>query len=179
MSKQEFNWTPIRTAFCEQMLVCDFNQTKAYKAAGGTAKHPDRAAGQIYALPEIKQRIEELKAQRSKRTQIDADYVLNRHYEIDQMDFIDILNDDLSFKPIQEWPKVFRQFINAFDLAELYEGRGDDREIAGVLKKIKWPDKLKNLELLGKHTSVQAYSDKVELEAGKSLKELMQDLANE
>ncbi|MAY41683.1 MAG: terminase small subunit [Oceanospirillaceae bacterium] len=161
------------------MLVHDFNATAAYKAAGGTAKHADRAAGQIYALPEVKARIEELKAQRSERTKIDADYVLNRHYEIDQMDFIDILNDDLSFKSIHEWPKVFRQFIGSFELAELYEGRGDDREIAGVLKKIKWPDKLRNLELLGKHTSVQAYSDKVELEVGKSLAELMKEVAEE
>lgn len=161
------------------MLVCSFVATDAYKAAGGKAKHPDQAAEQIYKIPEVKARIEELKAERSERTKIDADYVLNRHYEIDQMDFIDILNDDLSFRPLQEWPKVFRQFIGSFELAELYEGRGDDREIAGVLKKIKWPDKLRNLELLGKHTSVQAYSEKLELEAGKSLADLMREVAKE
>jgi phage terminase small subunit len=161
------------------MLVCNFVATDAYKAAGGKAKHPDQAAEQIYKIPQVKQRIEELKAERCERTKVDADYVLNRHYEIDQMDFIDILNDDFSFKPINKWPKIFRQFLNGFDLAEFYDGKGDDREIAGVLKKIKWPDKLKNLELLGKHTSVQAYSDKLELEAGKSLAELMREVAKE
>ncbi|MDR0068187.1 terminase small subunit, partial [Acinetobacter sp. 11520] len=36
----------------------------------------------------------------------------------------------------------------------------DDGE--GWLKKIKWPDKVKNLELLGKHISVGAFKDKVE-----------------
>ena len=30
-----------------------------------------------------------------------------------------------------------------------------------MLKKIKWPDKLKNLELLGKHVNVQAFKEQV------------------
>lgn len=30
---------------------------------------------------------------------------------------------------------------------------------AALLKKIKWPDKVKNLELLGKHVSVQAFKE--------------------
>lgn len=35
-------------------------------------------------------------------------------------------------------------------------------ETETILKKIKWPDKLKNLELLGRHVDVQAFKDKVE-----------------
>lgn len=31
-----------------------------------------------------------------------------------------------------------------------------------LLKKIKWPDKVKNLELLGKHVSVQAFKEQME-----------------
>ena len=37
------------------------------------------------------------------------------------------------------------------------------REQIGWLKKIKWPDKIKNLELLGKHIAVNAFKEKVEL----------------
>ena len=33
-----------------------------------------------------------------------------------------------------------------------------------LLKKIKWPDKVKNLELLGRHVSVQAFKDNVKNE---------------
>ncbi|CAM8022893.1 hypothetical protein MOMOMMO210B_20105 [Morganella morganii] len=43
----------------------------------------------------------------------------------------------------------------------MYEGRGDDREMVGLLKKIKWPDKVRNLELLGKHVHVQAFREQV------------------
>ncbi len=30
-----------------------------------------------------------------------------------------------------------------------------------MLKKIKWPDKIKNLEMLGKHVAVQAFRERV------------------
>lgn len=36
--------------------------------------------------------------------------------------------------------------------------------MVGILKKIKWPDKVKNLELLGRHVSVQAFKDNVKNE---------------
>jgi phage terminase small subunit len=81
--------------------------------------------------------------------------VLNRLIEIDQMDIIDILNDDGVVKPIGKWPKVWRQFLSGMDVTEL---KGKESE-AGFLKKIKWPDKLRNLELIGKHLGV--WSDKV------------------
>jgi phage terminase small subunit len=32
-----------------------------------------------------------------------------------------------------------------------------------ILKKIKWPDKVKNLELIGKHVEVQAWRERQEL----------------
>nr|WP_164508640.1 hypothetical protein [Halomonas aestuarii] len=72
------------------------------------------------------------------------------------MDVIDILNDDGGLKPIRDWPKVWRTTISGLDLSELWEGHGDERQLVGLLKKIKWPDKPKNLELLGKHVAVQA-----------------------
>jgi len=34
----------------------------------------------------------------------------------------------------------------------------------GILKKIKWPDKVRNLELFGKHVTVQAFKDNVKNE---------------
>ncbi len=32
-----------------------------------------------------------------------------------------------------------------------------------IIKKIKWPDKVKNRELIGRHIEVQAFKDKVDL----------------
>ncbi|GAB3287837.1 terminase small subunit [Parahaliea aestuarii] len=34
--------------------------------------------------------------------------------------------------------------------------------MTGLLKKIKWPDKLRNLELLGKHVAVGAFRETID-----------------
>jgi len=39
------------------------------------------------------------------------------------------------------------------------EGCGEVREVFDILKKIKWPDKVRNPELPGKHISVQAFRE--------------------
>jgi phage terminase small subunit len=99
---------------------------------------------------------------RAKRTEIDADHVLRRLAEIDDMDVADILNADGSIKPVKDWPKVWRRSISGMDVSEIFSGAGDDKALAGLLKKIKLPDKLKNLELMGKHVSVGAFKDVVD-----------------
>mgnify|MGYP003622530809 FL=1 len=45
-------------------------------------------------------------------------------------------------------------------MVEEFSGHGESREQRGWLKKIKWPDKVKNLELIGKHVNVQAWREK-------------------
>lgn len=89
----------------------------------------------------VKSRLAELLEERNQRNKVDADYVLQRLVEIDQMDVIDILNNDMSIKPLNERPQCWRRYIVGFDLAEIFEGKGEDREMVGILKKIKWPIK--------------------------------------
>jgi phage terminase small subunit len=91
----------------------------------------------------------------AEEAQVDATYVLKRLVEIDQMDVLDIMDENLNMKPLKEWPKIWRQYINNIESIELSDGEG-------WLKKIKWPDKVKNLELIGKHVSVGAFKDKIE-----------------
>ena len=119
-------------------------------------------ASELCRKPNIAARIAELMAERCERTAVDADYVLNRLVDIDQMDVLDIMNDDGSLKPLTSWTKIWRSFISGMEVSELYDGSGDQKILAGVMKKIKWPDKVKNLELIGRHVNVQAFRDKVE-----------------
>jgi len=75
------------------------------------------------------------------------------------MDVLDIMKDDMSIKPVSQWPASWRWYLSGFDLTEMFDGRGEEREMVGILKKIKWPDKVRNLELLGKHISVQPFRE--------------------
>lgn len=151
--------TPKQKCFVAEYLK-DLNATQAADRAGYKAKRLDQCGFELLRKPEIAEAIEAEMEKRRERTEIDADYVLKRLVEIDKMDVLDIMTDDMALKPVSQWPNVWRQYLSGFDLAEMFEGRGDEREMVGILKKIKWPDKTKNLELLGRHFGM--FKDKVE-----------------
>ncbi|HHQ6550895.1 TPA: terminase small subunit [Serratia fonticola] len=147
--------------FCREYLI-DLNATQAAIRAGYSERTARALGCENLTKPDIQIRIADLKAQRNEQVNIDAAYVLRRLVEIDQMDVLDIMTDDMSIKPVSEWPASWRRYLSGFDLADMFEGRGEDREMVGILKKIKWPDKVKNLELLGKHVSVMAFKEQID-----------------
>ncbi|WP_391487144.1 terminase small subunit [Leclercia tamurae] len=141
--------------FCREYLV-DLNATQAAIRAGYSEKTANEQGAQNLAKLSIAQRIAELKAERNEAVGVNAEYVLRRLVDIDGMDVLDILLSNGELKPIKDWPKVWRTSLSGMDVTEMAG------ESAGLLKKIKWPDKVKNLELLGKHIDVQAFKEKVE-----------------
>ncbi|WP_186158978.1 terminase small subunit [Burkholderia gladioli] len=152
--------TPKQQAFVDEYLI-DLCAAAAARRAGYSVKTADRIGERLLRKIEVQTSIAAAMAKRAERVQVDAAYVVQRLVEIDKMDVLDILNDDMSLKPVSGWPRVWRQYLSGFDLAEMFEGSGDERAMVGVLKKIKWPDKVKNLELLGRHFSI--FNDKLEL----------------
>ncbi|EMH4076955.1 TPA: terminase small subunit [Serratia marcescens] len=140
--------------FCREYLI-DLNATQAAIRAGYSTKTANRTASENLSKPDIQLRISELKVQRNDLVGINATYVLNRLVEIDRMDVLDILNSSGELKPVSEWPTVWRTTLSGLDILEMVaEGNS-----AATLKKIKWPDKVKNLELLGKHIEVNAFKE--------------------
>ncbi|CAB5572954.1 TPA: terminase small subunit [Pseudomonas aeruginosa] len=148
--------------FVDEYLI-DLNATQAAIRAGYSTRRATEIGYQLLQRPEVAQAIQAAMAERSKRTEVEADYVIRRLREIDEMDVLDILEDDGSFRSIRDWPRVWRQFLSGIEIAELFEGRGDDRRIAGVLRKVKWPDKLRNLELLSRHVGTESAALDLEL----------------
>ena len=95
---------------------------------------------------------------------VDANYVLNRLIDIDQMDVLDIFDDAMeNLLPLNLWPKAWRQSISSVEVNEIHDFIDGDKVNIGLLKKIKWPDKVKNLELIGKHTSIKAWDKDINL----------------
>ena len=154
------NLTPKQELFCHEYIL-DLNATQAAVRAGYSKKTANRISAKLMSKVGIQNLITELQVERNNRVQIDADYILKRLVEIDKMDALDIHNDDGSLKDMKDWPLVWRQFICGLELAEMRNG--DDEVMAVTIKKIKWPDKVKNLELLGRHVIVGAFKDKLEV----------------
>jgi phage terminase small subunit len=148
--------TPKQEMFCLEYLI-DLNATQAAIRAEYSEATAKAQGCRLLTNVYVQERIQEAFAERSSAVKVDANYVLQKLHEIAEMDVLDILNNDMSFRSISDWPKVWRQYISSFDMAEMFEVKDDQKEMVGILKKIKWPDKVKNLELLGKHTSVKAF----------------------
>ena len=148
------NLTPKQQRFVEEYLI-DLNATQAAIRSGYSGKTAKEIGSENLTKPNIAKAIQEAQNKRTEQTQIDSAYVLKRLVEIDQMDVLDIMDDDGNVKPLRDWPKVWRQFVSNIETISM-------EDEAGWLKKIKWPDKVKNLELIGKHVSVGAFKDKIE-----------------
>ena len=147
--------TAKQEAFCLEYLK-DLNATQAAIRAGYKENAARQTGSDNLSKPVIAEKIAFLKAERSESTKIDAQYVLRRLREIDELDIIDILNDDLGgFRPLSEWPKSWRISISGFDIKTIIEG--GETPVESLVQKIKWPDKTKNLELIGRHVDVGAW----------------------
>lgn len=157
---------------CQVYVLEGLTQVAAWRIAFPKSKCKKKStqavsACELFRRPQVKARVAELmekKAEVAEREfEVNAKYVLGRLVEIDRMDVIDIMTDSGDLLPIREWPPVWRQFIQQFEIEEVFAGRGDERLNVGLLKKIKWPDKIRNLELLGKHIDVSAFKENIGL----------------
>ncbi|WP_251877024.1 terminase small subunit [Achromobacter sp. Marseille-Q4954] len=110
--------------FVDEYLV-DLNATQAAIRAGYSRKTASSQGERLLRNVEIAAALAAAQHERSARVKIDADYVLARMVEIDQMDVLDIMTDRMELKPVSEWPRVWHQYLSGFDLSELFEGAGD------------------------------------------------------
>lgn len=124
----------------------DLNATQAAIRAGYAKKGAKDQAYQLMQQPEVAEAIEKAMGERSKRLQVDADYVLHRLTEIDQLDLADIFDLDGKLMPIRQWPLIWRQMVKEVDMKT---------------GKVKFHDKLRALELIGKHVNVNAFREQV------------------
>ena len=150
--------------YCEERLK-NPDQTACAIAAGYSAASAAQAASRLEADPRVQERIAHLRQARSRRTKIDADTVLLKLAEMVEADVGDILDDAGAIKPIKQWPEVWRKSVSAFDVLEIDDGT----DVRTTLKKVKLLDKVKILELIGRHVDVSAFRDKVEVDVNFSL----------
>lgn len=153
--------------FCREYIK-DLNATQSAIRAGYSERTADVQGCRLLGNDKVASRISELKAQRVDEVRTDANYVLKRLLEIDSLDIADILDDQGNLKPISLWPKEWRTSIDAFDIISI---KSNDLHTSAV-KSVRMPNKLKNLELLGKHIDVSAFKERLEL-TGKNGNELV------
>ncbi|WP_288365624.1 terminase small subunit [uncultured Marinobacter sp.] len=172
---------PKREAFAQHYALHG-NASDAYRHAYQTSRMKEdsiyQSASRLLKDVKVLSRVEELQAiaakQADEQFKMDASWLLGRLQQIDELDIADVLDDSGNIRPISQWPKAWRTSISGVDLNELI-GKGEDAVLT-IVRKLKMPDKQKNLEMIGRHVEIQAFKDKVEHEhtGSFSIKELLQ-----
>lgn len=159
--------TPKQERFCEEYIV-DLNATQAAIRAGYSERTANEQGAQLLAKLSIQQRMQELQAERSKRTAITQDRVVQELAAI-------------AFANATDYAQVIRPgVVRITPTAEL--SAEQVKAVAGIKEgangiEVKLNDKVKALELLGRHLGM--FNDKLELSgavsnpfAGLSIEEL-------
>jgi phage terminase small subunit len=162
--------------FAHEYLV-DLNGTQAAIRAGYAKSRAAVTACELLKESPIIDLIADLKARRVERTAVDADVVLQDLMEYRQADLRQLYDDSGVLKSIHDWPEFFTRLgVVSIKTQELFENEDGKRILVGYVKEVKWENKTRVLELIGKHIAVNAWRDTKKLEVDDPLLELYREL---
>jgi len=147
--------------FVEQYLL-DLNATRAAKDAGFSAKTANVKGAQLMANEGIQSAIQRAMTERSKRTEVTADAIVAQLAKIAFVDIKDIVEWDSSGVRVRDSAGV-----DGTVLTEVSETMSE----GGWTKKVKLADRMRALELLGKHLGL--FTDKLKVDIDVSLADVL------
>jgi phage terminase small subunit len=146
--------TPQMERFCEEYLV-DLNALQAAIRAGYSKRSAASTGSELMGRVQVQERIQKLKDERAKRTAITADRVINELATIGFAKVKDYLTWDgkkLTIKKFEDLTPEQQSVISEMS---------ESVNVAGINHKIKFHDKLRALELIGKHLGL--FKDQIEV----------------
>ena len=150
--------------FVAEYLI-DLNATRAAISAGYSKRTADKQGHQLLENPRIAEQISKKHGKTLQKLEISSERVLA---ELSKLAFYDptaFFEYDGSLKQIKDLDPTTRMAIAGLEVTELFEGKDvpngeQQKTVYGLLKKIKMTDKLRALELIGKH--LKLFTDKIE-----------------
>lgn len=147
--------TPKQEKFCQKYIELG-NASEAYRQAYDAENMGDESIRvEAHRLlndnPNIALHIQQLKDKLVKKHNITVERVLKEYGRLAFLDIRKAFDENGNLKPIHELDDDTAAAIAGLEAEELYEGRGEDREHTGRLRKIKLSDKKGALDSLGKH----------------------------
>lgn len=154
-AKQQSELTEKQKRFCEEYLI-DLNATQAAIRAGYSEETARQIGSENLSKPYIEARIQALKEERSKRTEITADNVLKELAKLAFSNPSNLYDENGDLKPIHEL-----DYDVAASIQEIQQDQLGSEDAPVFRRKYKTADKKSSLELLGKH--LKLFTDKIEI----------------
>lgn len=163
--------TPKQARFVEEYLI-DLNATQAAIRAGYSARSAEVTGSRTLSNAKVAAAIAAAQGERSERLQVYADWVLSRLANEATADLADILDEAGAIRPVKDWPLIWRQgLVTGIDVQEdMVEGVK-----VGQTVKLKLSERIKRIELIGKHVNVQAFREQVHSTGAIALNVLPED----
>lgn len=155
--------TNAQKIFCDEYLI-DLNASRAYKVAYKKCKSDLTArtnGSKLLTNTNIQNYIDEKMKEREKRTAITQDMVIKELARIAFLDIRKIYDENGNLRNIQDIDEDTVKAISSIETLEEYNGYGENREKIGDTQKVKIVDKIKALELLGRHLGI--FNDKIDV----------------
>ena len=137
--------------FIEEYLI-DLNATQAAIRAGYSPSTAKAIGSENLTKPDIKAQIDKAMAERSRRTGVNADRVVMELAKIAFVNAIEVIDPKTA---------TVKEGASSDDTAAIQSVKVKTFGEDGLEREIKMADKLKALELLGKHLGM--FKDKIEL----------------
>ena len=152
--------TPKQQRFKDEYLL-DLNATQAAIRAGYSERTANEQGARLLANAKVRAAIDSAQSNRAEHTQINATWVLKRLALEAEADLAEIYNEDGSIKPIHDWPLIWRQgLVAGIKHTEVKDHEGN--RTGEFIVDVKVSDRIRRLELIGKHIGVNAFQDIVE-----------------
>jgi phage terminase small subunit len=159
-SKEPRKLTAKQERFCQEYVI-DLNATQAAIRAKYSERTAEVIGWQLLQIPLVSERVSQLKAAQLKRLGLEADTILRELLSIATADATEAFDDMGGLKPFREWPAGLKKSLSSLEVSELFAGQGDGRTAIGLLKKVRFWDKPRSLEMLGKH--LKLFAERMEL----------------
>lgn len=154
--------TPKQNNFVAEYLV-DQNATQAAIRAGYSPGSADVQGARLLGNARVRQLIDEALERRAARVEVKTEDVLRELLRLALVDVGRAYDESGRLLPLHEMPEDVRRAIVAVEV--------DESKAAGVVRKVKFADKVRGLELLGKH--LRLFAEKVEVTGRVTLEELV------
>jgi len=155
--------TAKQALFVKEYLI-DLNATQAAKRAGYSKRTAGKMGAENLAKPVIAIALCKAQGIRSEKLEIGAEWVLKRASLLADFNIRRFIRVDESGNAIYDFTQATDDdwyCISEYTVDCINKGYGEDKyEVERV--KLKGFDKLKALELVGKHISVQAFKESIE-----------------
>ena len=158
-----FGRKPRRDLFVKE-YVHDLNATQAAIRAGYSRKTAKQQGARLLTNVDLQAEIERQTEERAKRLAIDADTVLQQLSRIafsNMLDYIVVQKDGTAFVDLSQLDRDKAAGILEITVDEVAGGTGDGERRRVQRTRFKLADKLKALDLLGRH--LKLFTEKIEL----------------